>query len=238
MNKNLIVFLVFVVALVFLFTSTSIFNPQGTTALTLRVTSANTTIVVKDDVGNVINNDNGKIVLGETYTITIEPNSTYELKTLKINGVSVKNDIVENIYSFTCNGNITIFAVSVVAGSNGEVVAPDIDDDGNPINYVSVTYYSADPFMFRPSGADIDLMIYDSDYNLLALLERGETYNFLIAGNTYIFEYTITNGGGYATINLYNNSNEVLATGLEGERLSYTTDNQNLFVKIYYKFVA
>ena len=238
MNKKIIVFIVFLVSLVFLLTSTSIFNPQGTTSLTLNVTTANTTIIVKDNLGNVISNDKGIIKLGEDYTITIQPNSTYELKSLKLNGVSIVNDIVNSAYTFTCTGHTTIFAVSVLAGSNGEVVAPDLDENQNPINYVSLNYYSCEPFIFYPSGATVDLMVYDQHYNLLDVLELGQSYNFLVCGNTYIFDYVITNGSGYASINLFNSSNVLVAGGEEGKTLKYTTSNENVFAKVYYNYSA
>lgn len=81
-------------------------------------------------------------------------------------------------------------------------------------------------------------MVYDQHYNLLDVLELGQSYNFLVCGNTYIFDYVITNGSGYASINLFNSSNVLVAGGEEGKTLKYTTSNENVFAKVYYKYSA
>ena len=114
MKDNKIFWIIFAIAAVFLLAFSGIFKTAGATTATLSVSATNTSIVVKDNFNNVISNDAGALVVGDTYKVEIVENPSYDLKVFVVNGINELSNIENNQITFVCTGNVNITAVSVL----------------------------------------------------------------------------------------------------------------------------
>ena len=192
MKKGLIVFLVFAVVLVIgLWFIAEVKANEVNTKLT--IDSANTSVVVKDSTGQQMSN-NSNLVLNATYTLVVMPDENYELKVLTLNEEDILPNLVDNTYSFVCNGAITIKVASALI-SSGEI--PDI-----PTEYLSFNYLGsiiAHKNLFGLGGVTTGVLnIYDNELTLLATLEAGQSYEYILPGNTYLVEFERLSGWGFA----------------------------------------
>ena len=183
MKKGFIVFLVFAVVLVIgLWFIAEVKANEVNTKLT--IDSANTSVVVKDSTGQQMSN-NSNLVLNATYTLVVMPDENYELKVLTLNEEDILPNLVDNTYSFVCNGAITIKVASALI-SSGEI--PDI-----PTEYLSFNYLGsiiAHKNLFGLGGVTTGVLnIYDNELTLLATLEAGQSYEYILPGNTYLVEF-------------------------------------------------
>ena len=187
MKKGLIVFLVFAVVLVIGLLITGVFGKAEANTATLKVNATNTTIVVRDDQDQVISNDNGVLIIGNTYTVTVTPYDDCILQYLTINDINYFKKIENNQCSFECNGNVSIKAISVID--------PTLEDP--PFTGIaevySVTYSAcavAGPGFSVRNVNDVTLILYDSTNSIVTRLGVGETFDLLVENEKYTIKYS------------------------------------------------
>ena len=188
MKKGLIVFLVFAVVLVIGLMITGVFGKAEANTATLKVNATNTTIVVRDDQDQVISNDNGVLIIGDTYTVTVTPYDDCILQYFTINDINYFKKLENNQCSFVCNGNVSIKTISVVD--------PTLEEP--PVAGVTTVYSAtfsscqvAGPSIGSVKNVDtITLILYDSTNSVVARLGVGETFDLLIEKETYRVEYS------------------------------------------------
>ena len=200
MKDNKIFWIIFAIAAVFLLAFSGIFKTAGATTATLSVSATNTSIVVKDNFNNVISNDAGALVVGDTYKVEIVENPSYDLKVFVVNGINELSNIENNQITFVCTGNVNITAVSVLNTENG--------GSENSQEIKSVKFSTCYESNFGIKGSivtDIVLQIKDSNKMALAELRLGETYDYLVVGEKYYIDaYSVesTYNKVYFTTNL------------------------------------
>ena len=200
MKNGLKIFLVFAVVLVLALAFGGVFKSCGTTLYTLQVNSTNTTIIVRDNLNNVVNPNNGQLEPGETYTIEIVAHNDYELKVFKVNELDQINNLVNNKFSFVCTQNTTIYAVSVI--NSGEP-----DADTYSLMYQSAKYYPSS----SKTVTDIVLRITSKEVGTICELRVGESYEYLVKGEKYTIDaYSLENE--YSRIAYTTNNSLAFAT--------------------------
>ena len=181
MKKGLIVFLVFAVVLVIGLLITGVFGKAEANTATLKVNATNTTIIVRDDQDQVMSNDNGVLIIGNTYSVEVLPNEAYILKQLMLNSVSQLSNLENGKFSFVCNGKTTITAASITN--------PDVGDSTDDAQtYKSIKFSSCKEKLGNYVLTDIVLQVQDEDKNVLAELRVGDTYDFLVMGQKYYLD--------------------------------------------------
>lgn len=132
MKNSTIFWIVFAIAAVLLLAFSGVFTTKEEKPLNiLTIDSANTTIIVTDFAGTQIG-DNSNLKTGVTYTLSATANEGYELRVLTINEEDILPNLVNNTYSFVCNGSVTIKAASISI-SSGEI-------QDTPTEYLSFNY--------------------------------------------------------------------------------------------------
>lgn len=187
MKKGLIVFLVFAVVLVIGLLITGVFGKAEANTATLKVNTTNTTIVVRDDQDQVISNDNGVLIIGNTYTVTVTPYDDCILQYLTINDINYFKKIENNQCSFECNGNVSIKAISVIDPTLEEPPFTGIAE------VYSVTYSAcavAGPGFSVRNVNDVTLILYDSTNSIVTRLGVGETFDLLVENEKYTIKYS------------------------------------------------
>ena len=167
----------------------------------LTVTSICSIVEVFDETGTQINNGS-KLILGNTYTLTVTPSiPEYILATLTLNNLNILPNLIDNTYTFVCNGVINVEAVS---------------EQSHYLTFLYKGSIGTHYVLFGLGGITSGYInIYDEQYNLVATLEKGESYNYIVYGNTYTVEFVRTGGTGYAG-------------------LKYGVANENVFVNCEY----
>ena len=187
MKSKSIFLILFFAVLAIVLTSCSIFKPNGNESTTLQVNATNTEVIVKDSLGNVVNN-NGTITIGEDYTIILSENPDYRLIKFRINSTSVLNKLVNNQYTFTCTGPTNIDIASAYYSNND-----DSEDIVIPTESYAIKYSSCNGLIENPSnkGFSIDLVVYDSSYNHIETLSVNDSL-LVVAGQSFIIEYYVS----------------------------------------------
>lgn len=168
MKNGLKIFLVFAVVLVLALAISGVFKTEKVGAR-LSVDTINTTVIVKDDMNNVLSNEGAILVVGDTYTVEIIPNTSYELSSLRLNNASIINELDNLTYTFVCNGSISLVAVSTYI----QTIEPETET-------CSVTFFEIiDYFNNDKNHQYLQVMIYDINDNLVACLNYGESCELL-----------------------------------------------------------
>ena len=199
MKSKTIFLILFFAVLDIVLTSCSIFKPNGNESTTLQVNATNTEVIVKDSLGNVVNN-NGTITIGEDYTIILSENPDYRLIKFRINGTSVLNKLVNNQYTFTCTGATNIDIASAYYSNND-----DSEDIVIPTESYAIKYSSCNGLIENPSnkGFSIDLVVYDSSYNHIETLSVNDSL-LVVSGQSFIIEYYVSDSNRQIFNPVYN----------------------------------
>lgn len=185
MKKGLIVFLVFAVVLVIGLMLTGVFSKPS--LYNLSVKSTNTTIVVKDNYGQVVSNNSASLESGETYTVTVTPYENCILQYFTINDINYINRLENNQCTFVCNGATIIKAIAMVDPTLEE--PPVIG-----ITKLHSATYSACQILGPGASVrnvdDVTLILCDSTDSVVARLGVGDTFDLLVEDSEYTVKYS------------------------------------------------